>query len=218
MSPKATPPTIVVRGQAVVRTEPDEASLSIGLNAFAESPRAALEDIAARSQKLSTLLDELEVAEADRATTGVSVREGFERPDHTGRLGYRASVGVAVRLADADLVSRVISRTGEELHAAIEGPKWSVSADSPVHLQAAERAATNARSRAVVYATGIGAQPGRLISLEEPDAGPATHRVTRRSVMPLAAGSDMPIETEDQEVWAFVDATFEMTAASVDSA
>jgi hypothetical protein len=38
--------------------------------------------------------------------------------------------------------------------------------------------------------------------------------MTRRGGIPLAAASDIPIETEDQEVWAFVDATFELKKVS----
>jgi uncharacterized protein YggE len=74
------PATITVRGEAAVRTEPDEGVLWITLSAFEESPGQALGDVATRSEALVALLDELGVAEADRSTAGVSVRQDFDPP------------------------------------------------------------------------------------------------------------------------------------------
>ena len=85
-------PTVTVRGQAVIRAEPDEAMLWIMVSALEDSPGAALGDVGRRSDAIVRMLDELGVAKSDRSTTGVRFQEEF---DHTaeGRrsLGHRAS-------------------------------------------------------------------------------------------------------------------------------
>ena len=63
-------PTVTVRGEAVLRAEPDEALLWITLTALENDPGRALADVSRRSAQLATMLDELGVASADRSTTG----------------------------------------------------------------------------------------------------------------------------------------------------
>src|SRR5882724_3480909 len=89
----AATPTVTVRGDAVIRAEPDEAMLWITLSALDDAPGPALSDVARRSEALVAMLDELGVSKPDRSTTGITVYEEF---DHTqsGRrsLGHRACV------------------------------------------------------------------------------------------------------------------------------
>ena len=75
-------PTVTVRGEAVLRAEPDEAMLWITLTALEDDPGQALADVSRRSEQLATILDDLRVASTDRSTTGVTVSEEF---DHTPR-------------------------------------------------------------------------------------------------------------------------------------
>lgn len=94
-------PTVTVRGDALVRTEPDEAVLWITLSALDDAPGPALSDVSARSTTLMSLLDEIEVGKAERSTTGVTVYEDFDHTEKGRRLlGHQAVARVSVRLAD----------------------------------------------------------------------------------------------------------------------
>jgi uncharacterized protein len=198
--------TVTVRGQATVRTEPDAAILWITLSAFEESPGEALGDVAQRADALGTLLDELGVPEADRSTAGVSVAQEFDPPTHGNRgLGHRATARIAVHLAEPELIGRAISRASEDLRASIDGPHWFVTPANPARLEAAEQAAADARRKAQAYAAGVGVTLDGLMCLVEPDTAdrPRGIRVS------AAAGSrDMPIDVEEYEVRAAIDATF----------
>lgn len=202
--------TVTVRGQATVRTEPDVAILWITLSAFEESPGKALGDVAQRAEALGTLLDELGVPEEDRSTAGVSVAEEFDPPMRGNRgLGHRAVARVAVHLADPEVIGRAISRASEELRASIDGPHWFVTPANPARLEAARQAAADARSKAQAYAAGVGVTLDGLMCLVEPhtaEGAPATRRVSA-----AAAGRDMPIDVEEYEVRAAIDATFSLT-------
>jgi uncharacterized protein YggE len=203
--------TITVRGEATVRTEPDVAILWITLSAFEESPGEALGDVAQRAEALGALLDELGVREADRSTAGLSVAEEFDPPARGNRgLGHRATARIAVHLADPETIGKAISRTSEGLHASIDGPHWFVTPDNAARLEAARQAAAAARNKARAYAAGVGVTLDGLISLVEPDT---TDRPLRRiRNFSAAAGSpEMPIDVEEYEVRATIDATFKLT-------
>jgi uncharacterized protein YggE len=186
--------------------------LWITLSAFEESPGKALGDVAQRAEALGALLDDLRVREADRSTAGVSVAEEFDPPARGNRgLGHRATARIAVHLADPEVIGKAISRASEDLQASIDGPHWFVTPDNPARLAAARQAAADARSKAQAYAAGVGVTLDGLICLVEPDTADRPPRPIRR--LSAAAGSpDMPIDVEEYEVRATIDATFAVNA------
>ena len=203
-------PTVTVRGEAVLRAEPDEATLWITLSALESDPGQALANVSHRSEVLVTLLDELGVAKSDRSTTGVTVSEEF---DHTasGRqsLGHRATTSVAVRFTDPEPIGRLIAQATTDLQARINGPRWQIAAHNPIHLDAAREAAANAKQKAQAFADGVGAKLGRLINLVEPGSEFAGHRIRRTSMTIAASGGEpMPIDPGEHEVSAAIDITF----------
>jgi uncharacterized protein len=201
--------SVRVLGEARIRTEPDEAFIWITLTAVHESPGAALTDVASRNSALVALLDELEISSESRSTTGVTVGEEF---DYTGdgrrSLGHRAVASMSVRLADMDLIGRVLMRASTELDARIAGPSWRVSPANPAWLRAASQASRNAKTKAEAYAAGVDARLGPLLSLSEPDDshGYGIPMAARAA----AGGPDMHIEPAEQEVVATIQATFEL--------
>ncbi len=207
--------TITVRGEASLRADPDEALLWITLGEVENTAGKALADVGRRTEVLLALLDELSVAKEDRSTSGVSVAEEFDASPSRGRrsLGHRATAGVALRVTDADVISRVISRSVEELRASITGPRWFVSPAHPTRLEAARLAATDARRKAEAYASGVASELGALITLVEPERpGGATLRLGRIEPMSTAAagGGQVPVDASQIEVTAAIDATFEL--------
>lgn len=199
--------TVTVKGEAVIAAEPDQAILWITLSTFGESPGQALDDVAQRSEALSVLLDELEVIEAHRSTAGVSVQEEFDPPERGGRgLGHRATARIGVRLADPEVIGRAISRASTELRASIDGPHWYVSPANPVRYEVIKQAVIDARRKAQACAEGADAKLGMLIRLSEPDTMARRPGIARRAARP--SGQEMPIDIEQPEVHAFIEATF----------
>lgn len=211
-SPDPTP-TVTVRGEAVLRAEPDEAMLWITLTALENDPGHALADVSRRSDALIAVLTELGVAKKDRSTTGVTVYEEF---DHTrsGRrsLGHRATASVSARLTDPEPIGRLIVRATTELQATIDGPRWQIAERNPVRLEAAREAAADGQRKAQAFANGVGAKLGRLVRLIEPGSEISEPRMrqfgVRASAVAAAGGQPMPIEPGEHEVSAAVDVTF----------
>lgn len=208
--PGLAAPLVTVRGDAVIRAEPDEAVLWITLDALKDAPGAALSDVSARTTELVALLDEAGVEKADRATTGITVSEEFDHTEEKGRrsLGHRAVSRISVRLSDPEVIGRLIAQATGGLAARIDGPQWLISLDNPVRLEAARQAAAAATRKAQAYAEGVGAKLGRLVQLSEPGVRhemPA-HRAARGR--PTSVGYSVPVEAGEHEVGASVEATF----------
>jgi uncharacterized protein YggE len=204
-------PSVTVRGEAVLRAEPDEAMLWLALTALKEGPGQALADVSARAKRVTAMLDDLGIAKRDRSTTGVTVSEEF---DHTtsGRrsLGHRAAASTSVRLTDPELIGQIITRATTELQATIDGPRWQIAADNPIRLDVAHAAAADGRRKAQAFAAGVGAKLGGLIRLSEPAADlPAAHvQSAGFRLASAAAAGPMPIEPGEHEVTAAIDVTF----------
>ena len=200
-------PTVTVRGVGLIRAEPDEAVLWITLSALEDGPGAALADVSTRASALVALLDEVGVTKADRSTSGITVAEEF---DHTkeGRhsLGHRASSGVSVRLTDPDLIGQLISRATEDLGARIDGPRWLISLDNRVRLEAAREAAADAGRKAEAYAKGVGASVGQLIRLSESGEQDAERHIAMAAS--LSSHQPIPVEPGEHDVTASIWATF----------
>ena len=208
-TPESTP-TVTVRGEAVLRAEPDEAMLWITLSALESDTGQALADVSRRSDALIALLDELAVAKQDRSTTGVTVYEEFDHtPSGRRSLGHRAAASVSARFTDPDPIGRLIARATTDLRARIDGPRWQIAARNPIRLEAAREAAADGQRKAQAFADGVGARLGRLIKLVEPGTEFATPRMRRSGLVPMAAAAEpTPIEPGEHEVSATIDVTF----------
>jgi uncharacterized protein YggE len=208
-----TEATVQVRGDAVVRAEPDEALLLITLTSTADSPGPALSDVSARSSALAAMLDDLTIAKSERTTTGITVHEEFDHtPQGRRSLGHRALTRVTVRLIDAELLGRLISRAADELDAHIDGPRWQIALENPVRLEAARAAARDAERKARAYAEGVGARLGRPLRLAEPEGFEV--RRLRGGLEPVAASAGpMPIDPGEHGVAASIQVTFALEFA-----
>jgi uncharacterized protein YggE len=202
--------TVTVTGRAVVRVPPDEANLSLTVEATRTTAADALEDVSAGARRLVELCDELGISADRRVTTGASVNEHVEH-DREGRRqhrGYRASNTLALRLADVELVGKVLQQAVEGAAARVAGPWWSIAVDNPAHLEAAQLAARDARERAAAYAEALGARLGAITAVREPGTQrpPEPRAMYRMTDASLEAGA--PIEAGEQELTTEVEVEF----------
>jgi uncharacterized protein YggE len=165
-------PTVTVRGQAVVSGKPDEARLALEIKSLYSTPQEALADVAARSEELEKVLDELDVGEEDRTTSGVTVREerDYSKGEYIHR-GYIASNMMLVTLNDARIVGRLMREATNRSQARISGPRWQIALDNPARAEAYRQAAANARSKGEAYVEALGARLGAVVSVAEPGLG-----------------------------------------------
>lgn len=82
-----------------------------------------------------------------------------------------------------------------------------ISLDNPVRLEAARKAAADARRKAEAYATGVGATVGQLIGLSELGEPTDARHMSKASSAGLQHRA-MPVEPGEHDVTASIYATF----------
>ena len=205
--------TVTVRGIGNARTSPDEASITLVIEAVEQTAAAALAKVAERTQAAVELTDVLGIEPAARVTTGASVAEHGEH-DREGRWqhrGYRAWNQVVVRVGEATVVGELIAGA-VDLGAQVNGPAWTIAPDNPAHVAACREAALDARRRAEAYADALGARVGALVAVRDPGTGvpPPPPRPVRMAAMDAAAVEALPVEAGEQVVTAVVEVEFQL--------
>ncbi|HEX5165554.1 MAG TPA: SIMPL domain-containing protein [Thermomicrobiales bacterium] len=203
--------TITVAGTAVVPAQPDEVAIGIALSHLAPTPDAAITEVAARSRQLETIFDEMQIGRDRWTTSGVSVNEEREwdgqRQIHRG---YRAGTRVQLRVADAELVGKVMHESVRRCQASIDGPTWLIAPDNPAHDDARRRAATSARAKAETYAAALGVRLGTILSVTEPglSAAPPSPMPKVMRTMAMDAAPEITVQSGDLDISATVIVTF----------
>lgn len=203
--------TLTVRGTAAASAKPDDADLTFTLSALYPTPDEALSDVAGRSAQLKQILSASGIAERDRITTGISVREERDwEKDHYVHRGYLARTSVIVRLDDPEIIGRLMKSAIEDAEAEVSGPRWRVANDNPAHTEARKAAIADARRRADAYVEALGVRLGAVAEVSEPGI------VTRSSQAVMAElalstsdrESDLEIEAGDVDIRCSIDVVY----------
>jgi uncharacterized protein YggE len=203
---------VTVRGIGNARTSPDEASVSLAIEAIEQTAAAALAKVAERTQAAVELCDSLGIEPAARVTTGASVAEHREH-DREGtwqHRGFRAWSQVLVRVGEASVVGELIAGAvdrGVQVH----GPSWTIALDNPARIAACREAALDARRRAEAYADALGVRVGALAAVRDPgtSAPPPHPGPLSFAAIDESAGA-LPVEAGEQVVTAVVEVEFQL--------
>ncbi|MGB6771129.1 MAG: SIMPL domain-containing protein [Candidatus Dormiibacterota bacterium] len=146
-------PTITVIGVGSVDADPDRLEVHLLLASEDPDRQKAFQQVSSRSQKLTKLLDSLEVAGHRRHTTGIDLHEVTSAERKT--VGYRAQAGMAVRLESEGPLEVLLARAVKEVGASVGGLNWYLSSAHPAHLEALRRATLDAQVRAQAAAEAL---------------------------------------------------------------
>jgi len=164
--------TITVSGEGKVTAKPDQANLSLGVQAQESTATKALAQANTAANHLIAALKAAGIADADIVTSGLQVY-----PTYTGNqiiTGYQASSQVSVTVRNIDKAGPVIDAAAAAAgnHITIGGVYFSIS--DPEKIIGAARAAAidNAKVRAGQYATAAGASVGAVLQISEVSVSP----------------------------------------------
>lgn len=208
--------TVVVRGHGLVPGEPDQLEVALTVSAVEDSAASALTVAARLSGELVTVLSELAVPDGARSTSGLSVREEFERIEgRWARRGYRASNQVVVRLREPDRIGRLMSQAVARARARVDGPRWRFKPDNPARAEACRQAATDARRKAEAYAGALGLRLGEVLKVAEPGTDHDPEAGLASALLRDAPGpTDMQVRAGHLDVEATVEVTFALEPGS----
>lgn len=159
--------TVIGRGEASGR--PDEAHLSVGVEVFDASVKAATSQNEETIQSILAALDEQQIADEDIQTSNYNVwaeqRYGENGPE--GIAGYRVTNQVNVTMRDIERVGDVLTAVIDAGANSIYGIYFSVADPAALEGEAREIAIENARQRAESLAALSGVTLGKVIGVSE---------------------------------------------------
>ena len=204
--------TVTVRGVGEARTSPDEASVTLTIEAIEQKAAAALATVAERTQAALELCDTLGIEPVARVTAGASIAEHGEH-DREGRWqhrGYRAWNQIVARVGEASVVGELIAGAVDR-GAQVSGPAWIIAPNNPARVEACKEAALDARRRAEAYAEVLGVRLGAIASVRDPGTGvQPPPRPMRMAAMDAGAVEALPVEAGEQLVTAAVEVEFQL--------
>ncbi|MGH2539608.1 MAG: SIMPL domain-containing protein [Actinomycetota bacterium] len=149
--------TITVTSTATVGSEPDQATLRLGVGTQAEDSADALANNGSVTDRVLAALQDAGVAEADVQTTQLDVhRRTVDRRTPQERTVFVADSTLAVTVRDLDAVGGVIEAAVGAGATSVRDVRFEISDPSRARTQALEQAVDGARAKADAMSAAAG--------------------------------------------------------------
>lgn len=148
---------------------PDVAIISAGVTTMSASATGAIEENAARMERVRAALKRAGIADKDIQTSSLSLNPEYRYADNQPPLltGYRASNVVNVRFRDIKATGRILDALVAEGANQINGPNLTIDKPEQALDEARVKAVATGRARAELYARALGLRVVRLLSVSE---------------------------------------------------
>jgi len=187
-------PSIVTRGEAVLRRAPDQALIVAAVVTRARSPRDAQQQNAAAMASVQQRLTSLGLPKDALRTLGYTVQQEFDFPD--GRRvsrGYVAQNAVEVRLDGVDRVGEVLDAAVQAGATSVDGVRFELKDRSSVEREALRLAVVDARARADAAAAGAGRTVDRILRIDDSRQSHPPRPLMMAEARALGAPTETPI-------------------------
>jgi len=200
------PGTISVNGTGSVTTEPDTATISLGVVTQGATAREAMQNNSTAMAKVIDALKREGLAAKDLQTEYVSLSPRY---DQQGRevTGYDASNSVSARVRDLGHVGDVIDAGVAAGANNVSGPSLSREDRDKLYNDALEKAVADAKEKADVLARAAGVAVGAVQSVSENQQGGGPMPVTFGALEARSA----PIEPGTTQIVANVRVVFALS-------
>ena len=217
-------PVIAVSGQGEVRAEPDEATVSLGVTAQAETAGAAQQEANRIAGRILDAVGALGIEDKAVQTSSINLYPVYADPsrrpqqvqeDEPRIVGYRASNVVSVRLADLAKIGPVIDATVAAGANQVQGVRFELRDDQGERLEALTRSVAAARAKAEALASALGMRLGPVLRAEEAGVSIDVPRFDRAPVamMRMEASSSTPVSAGEITVSAGVNLLYRLLPA-----
>ncbi|MFI5261250.1 MAG: SIMPL domain-containing protein [Candidatus Limnocylindrales bacterium] len=164
---------ITVQGTATISLKPDQAALSLGVDAQASSAAQAQSNASKAMAAVIAAVKGQGVADVDLTTQGISLSPtyGDQLPSGSPRVtGYQASQSLSVKVHDLAKVGPIIDAGVAAGATSVGGISFSLADPTTATNQARGMAVADAHARAQTLATAAGVTLGGPISITEESA------------------------------------------------
>jgi uncharacterized protein len=195
---------ITVSGLGTVKSVPDEASFTIGLQSRGSTAREALASNSEQMGRVIAAVKSAGVAKSDIKTQDVSVSANYA--DGNRIDGYTAQNSVLVTIRDLSEAGKVLDAASNAGANEVYGPMLSRSDEDAVQAKALRDAVANARKKAEALADAAGVHLGQVTAITEGfSGGPEPYYADK---LASTSAARAPIEPGTQDVQATVTVTF----------
>jgi uncharacterized protein YggE len=206
-SPAPEGRTVAVTGTATIRSDPDQATVTLGVQTTAQTAEAAMRDNANEMTDVIAAIRHQGVAADDIATAWINL---YPRYDDSGTAvtGYTAENQVNVTVRDMDAIGAVIDAAVQAGANLSSGISFGLSDTNRGLDDALQEAVADARSKAEVLAEAGGAQLGAVVQITEGSS--PTPVYFRDYAVAAAEASPTPVETPTIETQVVVSVTWQL--------
>jgi uncharacterized protein YggE len=187
-------PHLTVVGTGVATGTPDQCQLQVALSCTTDDAAGALSTCAELASKAIAAVGEVDDAQCDVQTMGISVQDFFDksRVKVTAKVGtYELRITVRPLGAVGSILTALGAVAGDAL--SVRGFQLGVRDPEPLRSAARNLAVADARKRAAELSEAAGIGLGAVLALEE-GAGSPGPTVRRAMVMSATPASDAPVE------------------------
>jgi uncharacterized protein YggE len=206
--------TVTVQGYGSAEGQPNELTISLGVQTQASTAAGALSTNSAKANALIAKLEADGVAEEDLQTSGLTVQPVYTGPKQV-ITSYQVMNNVTVTLYDLAEAGKIIDDAASAAGNAIvvNSIAFSVKDDTALLGQARAAAVRQAKGQAQVMAAAAGMSLGHLCSLVDNSSAPPP--ISFASGAPgKATAPSTPVQPGEEQVTANVTAVYELVAAS----
>ena len=167
--PVLTGTRLDVNATGEVTRVPDLAIISAGVQTLRPTATAAIEENAARMERVRAALKRAGIEDRDIQTSSISLNPEYQydqnRPPRL--TGYRATNTVNVKFRDLKRTGAILDALVAEGANQINGPNLTIDKPEAALDEARTKAIANGRARADLYARALGMRVVRLVSVSE---------------------------------------------------
>lgn len=191
---------------------PDMAIISAGVQTLQPTATGAIEENAARMERVRAALKRAGIDDKDIQTSAINLNPEYQydqnRPPKL--TGYRATNTVNVKFRDLKRTGAILDALVAEGANQINGPNLTIDKPEAALDEARTKAIANGRARADLYARALGMRVVRLLSVSE-GGGYAVPPPMPMVMMAEARGSaDTKIDPGTQQLQVSISMSFEL--------
>ncbi len=190
---------------------PDLAIISAGVQTLQPTATAAIEENAARMERVRSALKRAGIDDKDIQTSSISLNPEYQydqnRPPRL--TGYRASNSVNIEFRDLKRTGAILDALVAEGANQISGPNLTIDKPESALDEARVKAIANGRARADLYARTLGMRVVRLVSVSE-GGGYNVPPPMPMVMMARAEAADTKIDPGTQQLQVSVAMSFEL--------
>ena len=201
-----------VNAVGTVSRVPDLAIISAGVQTLRPTASGAIEENAARMERVRAALKRAGIADQDIQTASINLNPEYRYDNNQPPVltGYRASNTLNVKFRDLKRTGAILDALVAEGANQINGPSLTIDKPESAYDEARVKAISAGRARAELYARTLGLRVTRILSVSEGGGYSAPPPMPMVVMQAAERDSKTSIEAGSQDIQVSIAMSFEL--------